>query len=323
MLTRRILSSAQYKEFKTDVERGRLSHAYLVIGDDSMVRTTYKNLLAMTILCKAGVCFNCPTCEKIIARAHSDVKFFNDDGEMKVKDAETLIEDAYIRGLEGSTKIYFVDNFDKFNRQEVPNKLLKIFEEPPEGVVIFLFATSENGVLTTIKSRAKKMVLPTFTTEEVKEYLIDIGTPEDQAEIASVLSGGRIDRGLKFAENEEYVSQYERCFDVITSVKKSSDIASVLNNKIFSKEQISVTLEFFEIILRDVMCYVSKAKVPTMTLNKDYDISRIADGFTAGGVAMALIAVTGARLRLNVNVNPLSVAERMMFDILEAKYKWQ
>ena len=38
---------------------------------------------------------------------------------------------------------------------------------------------------------------------------------------------------------------------------------------------------------------------------------------------MALIAVTDARRKLNVNVNPLSVAERMMFDILEAKYKWQ
>ena len=323
MLTRRLIESARYKEFKLDVERNRLSHAYLIIGDDTQVRATYKNLLAMTILCRANVCFNCPTCEKIIAHVHSDVKFFNDDGDMKVKDAETLIEDAYIRGLEGETKIYFVDNFDKFTRQEVPNKLLKIFEEPPEGVVIFLFATSENGVLTTIKSRAKKMLLPSFTPEEIKEYLIDIGTPEDQAEIASVLSGGRIDRGSKFAENEEYVVQYEKCFEVLTSVKKSSDIASVLNNKIFSREQISVTLEFFEIILRDVMCHVSKAKVPTMTLNKDYDIGRIADGFTAGGVAMALIAVTDARRKLNVNVNPLSVTERMMFDILEAKYKWQ
>jgi hypothetical protein len=60
-----------------------------------------------------------------------------------------------------------------------------------------------------------------------------------------------------------------------------------------------------------------------ITVNRDHDVRTVANGFTGGGAAIALLSVARAADKLKFNVNPLSAAEAMLFDILEAKYKWQ
>ena len=219
-------------------------------------------------------------------------------------------------------QIYFIDNAERLT-PAVQNKLLKVFEEPPKDVIIALFAKSTYGILQTIKSRAKLNYLPTFTAEDIHNALVGEGYPRAQAEIASALSGGSFEKAYAFVQDENYYNQYSECFEVLKNCKKSTMVVEYINKPLFSKDNIRRTLEFFEIILRDVAVKVSGAKIPYITRNRDYDIAQISEGYTTASVAMAILEVNRGEAMLDSYISNVSVAERVLFKILEAKYKWQ
>ncbi len=323
MLTDLIQQSEEYKSIKSSIASGALSHAYMLIGQDTETRLLYTKLIAIACLCKSNSCFICPTCQKILGDCHLDIKYYNKDGKMKVKDAEELIEDTYIRGWESSRKLYFIENANTLSPL-VQNKLLKVYEEPPAGVSIFMLCNSELGVLQTINSRAEKLYIPIFTSEQVFEELVSDGVDRKLAETASVFSGGMFDLARKFIDNKQFAEIYDMAFEILLHCKKSSQIVNYLNSPAFSKENINTTLDFFEIILRDVLSIiVSGSKAKLTTINRDYDLKAIADGYSAGGLSMSILVLAESRRMLLSYVSATSVAEKTLFNILEAKYKWQ
>ncbi|MBR2349700.1 MAG: hypothetical protein IKA77_03665 [Clostridia bacterium] len=322
MIGNLLSASKAYAEFYKDAREQKLSHAYIIIGDDALARNEYRRLMASTVLCPHLGCGECDTCNKIYNDSHLGVEVYNLDGKMNVKEAERLIEEAQKSSWEGGRKLYFIDNADKLSPQ-VQNKLLKIFEEPPKDLMIVMMASSANSLLQTIKSRAKINYLPRFSAEQLYNELVNEGYPRATAETASMLAGGSYDRALKFAQDEGYNEQYAECFNVLMGCKNSTMVADYIYNPIFSKEKIALTLEFIEIILRDVAVKVSGANTPYYTRNRDYDIGLIAEGFTSASVAMAILEVATAEQMLASYVNATTVAERVLFKILEAKYKWQ
>ena len=82
-------------------------------------------------------------------------------------------------------------------------------------------------------------------------------------------------------------------------------------------------MDFAELILRDVMAEISGADVRRYTYNRDAEIEKIGAGFTPGGLAMAILAVNNARRMAEVNISADTIGEKLLFDILEAKYKWR
>ncbi len=334
MLGELLQESKAYKDFRKDLLADKISHAYLFLGEDKLARREYMRLFASTVLCRRGGCGECDVCDKIYNDCHLGVHYYNFEGKMNVRDAEALIEESYKSSWEASEvgseerssgvgkKIYFIDNAEKLP-PVVQNKLLKVFEEPPKDVIIALFAKSSYGLLQTIKSRAKLNYLPTFTGEEIHNALVKEGYPRAQAEIASALSGGSFEKAYAFLNDESYYEQYSECFDVLKNCKRSTMVVDYINKPIFSKDNIRRTLEFFEIILRDVAVKVSGAKVPYVTRNRDYDLGEIAVGYTPASIAMAILEVNQGEAMLDAYISPVTVAERVLFKILEAKYKWQ
>ena len=51
------------------------------------------------------------------------------------------------------------------------NKLLKVLEEPPENVVFLLGSASEYAVLSTVRSRTKRLDLHSFPERDIEAYL--------------------------------------------------------------------------------------------------------------------------------------------------------
>jgi DNA polymerase III delta prime subunit len=83
--------------------------------------------------------------------------------------------------------------------QQAANALLKLLEEPPEGLH-FVLTTNEPGrVLATIRSRAMPFHLPALPETEVRSFLEQsAGASSEHAEKAARLSSGSIGRGLAF-----------------------------------------------------------------------------------------------------------------------------
>ena len=120
MLGELLSASKAYADFKKDLRADKISHAYLFLGEDALARREYMRLFASTILCSRGGCGECEVCDKIYNDCHLGVNYFNENGKMTVKEAETLIEESYKSSWETSTpsseekssgagkKIYFI-----------------------------------------------------------------------------------------------------------------------------------------------------------------------------------------------------------------------
>ncbi len=320
MLLDMLKNTSSYLMLKKDKDNNSLSHAYLVISEDGLARKSFLTLAALSIICK-NACMECGACSRILKGIHVDVKTY-DGAKMSVKDINALVDDTQTRSIEGGKKIYLIDNAEGLSAA-AQNKMLKTYEEPGEDIIIILAANSPSSILTTIRSRAKILHIPPFAATDITKMLIESGCERDDAEVAAAYAQGSLERAERMSGEENYRQAFADALDVLLTLRNSKQLTDYIFLPIFSKENIALTLDFLEIILADILILTSGANVELKTAHRDYDLQQIKKGFTAAGAAMALLAVNEGRKMLYFNINPTSVAERILFDILEAKYKWR
>ena len=172
-----------YSLLQTEGKERRFGHAYLLLFNDP------KNIrLALKTFAK--LFFDCAETEneggmyasndkKRIAElidndSFSDCLFFpSQDKKLTVEDAERIQEECTLNPVEGNRKVFLLADFAEANVQ-TQNKLLKMLEEPPEGVIFLLGATTVFPVLPTVLSRTKKLEIQPFEIAEVTECLTRI-----------------------------------------------------------------------------------------------------------------------------------------------------
>lgn len=314
-----ILRRNAFKSFASDA-KSNLGHAYLLVCEDGLARERLLTLMAKSVFCPR-ICGECATCKGIEDRSYLDVVFF-DGAEMKVPDITDLTETAMIKPVLGDRKIYLIDNADKLSPQ-AQNKLLKTYEEPPAYLTVILACSSKNGILTTIKSRAKKLYFDSFTAREIIDYLTENGADAREADVAAAVSNGSLERAEKFLHSETFASLYDGCFTIMNELTASGKIPELVFREEFNKENVKISFDIMEIILCDVMKIKSGSGLPLLNDGREYDIKKIAEKYTAQSAAMSLAAINEGRKLLNSNVSSVSAAESVLFKILEAKYKWQ
>lgn len=76
--------------------------------------------------------------------------------QIKIGEVQEFFQDIIYKGQ--NNKVYILDEADLLNIN-AQNSILKIIEEPPKGVYIFLIAKGLESILSTIKSRCTKIYL--------------------------------------------------------------------------------------------------------------------------------------------------------------------
>lgn len=310
-----------YQSLLSDLKRNALNHAYLIVSEDGEARSAVFTKIALAAFCPTS-CGECASCKQVLSQNHINTRFLDGKNKIKVAEIIELIDDTHILPIQGDRKLYFIDNAQMLDPR-VQNKLLKTFEEPPSYVTIFLGVSNELGLLSTIKSRGKRIFIEPFSVTAVKNELEDAGYAEDISGEAASYSLGNYEKALSFAGDERFKLVYEETFNTFINLKNSSQIIDHLYKDIFSKENINLTLDFLEIFLSDILKIITNSNAERLVLNRDYDLIKLSKGFTLAGVSCALSAINESRKKLNANISSISVAEKVMFDILEAKYKWQ
>jgi DNA polymerase-3 subunit delta' len=103
----------------------------------------------------------------IIDEGLPDLKIYpKKDSKLSVADANEIIDDSALKPVEGDKKLYIISDFDT-TAPLFQNKLLKILEEPPEGVYFLLGASSLSPILSTIRSRVKLLEIQPFSDEQI------------------------------------------------------------------------------------------------------------------------------------------------------------
>ena len=154
-----IKDTRAYKTVAADKAAGRLSHAYLFISSDGVNSGEYLKIFAKLIMSD----FADERADGLIDNGyHPDVLTFPKNGEAVLKeDVAKIIEESFLKPVESDKKLFLINNGESMNATS-QNKLLKTLEEPPRGVHILIHATTEYPLLSTFKSRVKKLVIPPF-----------------------------------------------------------------------------------------------------------------------------------------------------------------
>ncbi|HHX49686.1 MAG TPA: hypothetical protein GX709_04785 [Clostridiales bacterium] len=326
-----IVQSNEFKEFQQDAKKGILPHAFLVLGVDLLVQEMYIKALSTVLLCKDFGCGKCDDCRAILNNKHLAVRTYDNlVGAGGVKAANDLIDDVFLTSYDYPNRVYIIKQGENLSAA-VQNKLLKTYEEPPQDAVIFLLASSDANILSTIKSRATKLYLPMFSSKQIFDVLIQNGIEKDLAEVASTLSGGRFDMAFDLANDEDLYQQYLDVFDALLNLKTSSDIPKMLSHDAFFKkdlygrktEYISKSLDFIETILKDVLVLKTGSKIGYMTIKKEKELKILAEKYSITALALSIEAIGFAREQLNFNVTPISVVEKLLFSMLENAYLYK
>lgn len=313
--------SRAYNLIKHDIDTGNLSHAYMVISPDVFAVQNLFRLIACAVFCK-DACTTCPVCKKVLNGNHADVKFINEDGKkIKVEDVAALIEDTETKPFESDNKLYFVNSADKMN-PAAQNKLLKTLEEPQKAVSIFLGVGSESAILDTVKSRTKKITLDRFSAGDIKDALISSGVAVGNATIAAACADGMLWRAKEIASNSAFSETFDRAIFILNNLKKSSDVASFLNDKTLDKDNLPVFLDALSIVLRDMIAAKTDKNL-IMSKHKEWEIETLSKGFSLDALSNILYLVNEERKKLSFYVGSTGVVENLLLGILEVKYKCQ
>jgi len=141
------------------VREGRMAHAYLFCGPRGTGKTSTARILAKMVNCEQGPtaepCGKCEQCLRIAAGSHLDVVEIDAASHGGVDDARELRERAPTAPAMGREKIYILDEAQRLSR-EAFDALLKLFEEPPDGVRFVLCTTEPHKMPATIVGRCQR-----------------------------------------------------------------------------------------------------------------------------------------------------------------------
>jgi len=159
------------RAFLSALDRGRLHHAWLLVGPEGVGKATFAYRAARRLLGASptpalgllGARPEDPVSRQIVAHAHPDLMVLQReslDGKARrvipVDEARGLPEFFAKSPASASYRVAIIDSADDLNANAA-NAVLKTLEEPPERGVVFLVSHAPGGLLPTIRSRCRRL----------------------------------------------------------------------------------------------------------------------------------------------------------------------
>ena len=149
-----------YKLLTNSVKMNKISHAYLIDGNDNELAFDFVMSFVKMLICDNGYvnnkkCNGCNICRRIDDGNYMEVKIIETDGlVIKKEQLLDLQVDFSKSAIENKRRIYIIKDCDKMNKH-ASNCLLKFLEEPNDNIVAILFTNNIHKLLPTIISRCQ------------------------------------------------------------------------------------------------------------------------------------------------------------------------
>ena len=198
------LGNVQLKQnLLQSLDKGHISHFYLISGPKGSGKHTLARLLAAAILCRQAEkpCMNCSICRRCLEQAHPDFITVEDPDHKRipVDMVRRIREDMFILPNESDHKIYL---FPQELGIEGQNALLKVLEEPPSYGVFILLTENSEKILPTVRSRCRELKLQALPSDLLRSALLREFPKADPADLdAAILrSGGYLGQAKQFLQ---------------------------------------------------------------------------------------------------------------------------
>ena len=303
----------------------KVSHAYILHGEEGMGKKTLANAFAKTLQCEGkGIrsCDRCKSCMQADSGNHPDIIHVTHEKlSIGVDDIRLQVNaDIQVKPYNSPYKIYLIDDADKLTEQ-AQNALLKTMEEPPEYAIILLLVSNINYLLPTILSRCVLLNLKPVDKAAIKEYLMtQHKIPDYMAEMAAAFSSGNVGKAIKYASSQDFEKMKAEVLHILKYIDEMElhEIISGLKTLSANKPIIEDYIDLMILWYRDVVMYKATMD-PNLVLYKE-ELSFIknqANTRSYENVEKIISGMEKAKIRLKANVNFDIAIELMLLTIKE------
>lgn len=297
--------------FASCIKENRLSHAYMLVGPAGCGKKTLTEAVAMELARRDGAG------EELVAKiasGHSpDVLTIpTEEKRIGIDTVRSFVSTVYLTPNELDFKMYIFDDADRLTPQ-AQNALLKIIEEPPKRVYIFLLCQNPGSLLGTVRSRVISVNMQTFDADEIRAYLAENGgfdgADEERTDFAMKMSGGALGavKELISPENGEF-DAYKKAAELVASLGKKNrsvsyfEFLSSLTAFADSGEKLSLLLKYLTAIYRDILSAQNSEEIPLDILDDDTAV-HYAALFSVRTALSALTLITEVKKNMSFNTN--------------------
>ena len=311
-----LLGNERLKEnLSRSIDRGRVSHFYLISGPEGSGKHTLASLLAAAILCKGAdrPCKTCSACRKVLGAGHPDFITI-DDPEKKTVPVDLIRQaraDIYIRPNEAERKVYL---FPRAQDMGIPgqNALLKVLEEPPAYGVFILLTDNPEKLLPTVRSRCTELSLQALSPALLRSELsrrFPQSSPE-AVDAAVSRSGGFLGQALHLlAEGAALPVQTEQFLQAYAQRNALDLMRTLVPMEKWKRDQLIPVLQQWVTCLEGALVY--RNGLPTVT--------PMAEALTAGRSAGELMEAI-RQLQMSIeyaqgNVSPAAICGHLAWAL--------
>ena len=299
------------KVLKSSLKEDNLSHAILIKGPAGSGKSTLAMILAGALNCEGAEkpCEECISCRRLVTNEHPDIKVIEAEGRnIKIDQIREARVNFYYFTHGSGVRVCLIKDAHKLTG-EAAALLLKVLEEPPDGLV-FILTTSFSSMLPgTILSRCQHFSMKKVEAGTMREFLKK-KKPETSAEaIDFAVKVGEGVPGRALSVLDDPLWQENQGKVVLFANKlftgKLSEMELLAEAKDWSgNEDLNILLELFSYFIKDGLFWNMTRQRDLIT--DDSTISFWEESFLESTFlksSLELLNDIRQQLRTNVNVN--------------------
>lgn len=313
-------NSDELRLFSEKARNGLCSHAYIVDGEAGIGKLDFALECARAMLCteKNKPCGYCANCNKILSNNHPDIFIIGRDKTATISDVREIIRRSSLKPNDSDKQIFIVCNAGKL-REDSQNALLKLFEEPPESVAVFLLTESRSSLLPTVLSRGQRIHLDGLRDSDIADVLREKyqNVNPNDLDTAVEIANGNLGEANKYLSKENMTlrAKAEKIFTLALQ-KKSYELSNALITPKFKREQLHALLNEFASIINEAE--KSKYNLKKVRLPNDSELISVISTASKRSLARMGEAVVVCMMSLENNANVTVAASKLSIDLLSA-----
>ena len=289
-----------YQTFVNSLQKGQLSHAYLLSGSNGTPLLDIAKFFAKSILCDDPsplACNSCITCLRVDDDNYPDFLAFENKG----------------------IRIYILHLIENMTIEAI-NSILKFLEEPGQQIYAFLTTNNENSILPTIISRCQVLRLKLIDKNIVIKDAMDFGVEKKDAELLSYFynDGELIKEIIDDEDNNDAFFTAKKCFEETLEVMNEGDkdaliyfVQSNAANQIKSKEACRYFINMLVMAFEDMIA-ISNEKAPFLESYATI-LEHLANQLSH--INESLIELLRCATAINTNVNIVLLIDHVFYTI--------
>jgi DNA polymerase-3 subunit delta' len=328
---------------------GRLHHGWLITGPRGVGKATLAWRLARFLLASPeddGGMFAAPPPETLdipdnhpVARriaALSEPRLFllrraYDEKKAKLQDVISVDEVRKMKSFftlsaaDGGRRVAIIDAVDEMN-PAAANALLKLLEEPPKSVTMFLISHQPARLLPTIRSRCRELRLGPLSAQDLSDALTMAGgevMPDDRIALAE-LAGGSVGEAFRMT-NLEGLALYARLVKLMATLPRLDRVQALAFAEAGAGRGAEAQFDLIVTLLDLFLARLARAGTcgttpPEAAPGEAALIARLAPNPWAAREWASLAQTLGLRARRGkaVNLDPAALLMDMLLQIDEA-----